>query len=135
MNWITPKIDWNGDTDYYNFGDMNRVENNTGVIKELVAFLQGNFNLDNLKTSRNMISIDFEEDLNRIESNIDTLKNNFYEPLGWEESKTNWKAGDPFSYIDANRLEKNLKLLYELAKGTTENLKYCGTFSCGEEVI
>ncbi|MBU5677917.1 hypothetical protein KQI88_15980 [Alkaliphilus sp. MSJ-5] len=135
MPWLNPKIDWNGDTDYYNFEDMNRVENNTGVIKELIEFLQGNFSLEKLITDRNILSIDFADDLNRIETNIEKLKDNFYKPLNWEPVKTNWKAGDPFSYIDANRLEKNLKLLYDLAKCTTDNLKYCGTFSCGEEVI
>lgn len=134
MDWITPKIDWNGN-DFFNFEDTNRIENNAGVVKDLIAFLEGNFNLEQLKTDRNMISIEFADSLNRIERTIEKLKNEFYAPIGWQECKTNWKAGDSFSYIDANRLEKNLKILYELAKCTTDNLKYCGTFSCGEEVI
>jgi len=134
MNWITPKIDWNGN-DFFNFEDTNRIENNTGIVKDLIVFLEGNFNLEQLKTDRDMINIEFADSLNRIERNIEKLKDNFYKPLNWEPVKTNWKAGDSFSYIDANRLEKNLKLLYDLAKCTTDNLKYCGTFSCGEEVI
>ncbi len=134
MPWLNPKTDWK-ETDFLNFEDMNRVENNTGVVKELIVFLEGNFNLEQLKTDRDMITIEFADSLNRIERNIEKLKNNFYKPLYWEDCKTNWQAGDKFDYTDANRLEKNIKLLYDLAKSTADNIKYCGTFSCGEEVI
>lgn len=31
MEWISPKTNWNSE-DYYNFEDLNRVENNTQIV-------------------------------------------------------------------------------------------------------
>lgn len=128
--FITPKIDWKA-TDYYNFEDLNRVENNTEVVATLVHlyFKQTNIAINKI---RDMRAIEFSDSLNRIEGNIDVLKNNFYTPLQWENPKTNWKAEDSFSYEDANRLEKNLLALFNLVHGTVDNFYYCGAYTCGE---
>ncbi|WP_019534204.1 hypothetical protein [Paenibacillus ginsengihumi] len=130
--WINPKTDWD-DEDYYNFGDLNRVENNSGVIAEILAEYAGRPITITTVTNRDMRQIEFFDSLNRIEGNIKYLADNFYAPVGWETPKLNWRSGQVFDYRDAIRLERNLALLYDLLLKTINNLRYCGTFSAGED--
>lgn len=122
-------------TNYYNFYDLNRVEINTLATKDLIEILIGKFNIDPINIDRDMTSIEFAESLNRIERNINTLKNNFYRPSIWTEPKTYWHYNDPFDFEDANRLENNLLHLFDLAKGNIDKIPYCGMYTCGGELI
>ncbi|OMF54673.1 hypothetical protein BK138_16065 [Paenibacillus rhizosphaerae] len=130
--WIDPKLNWNKD-DYYNFDDLNRVENNTEVVAELVGYFVTLPTL-NFITDRDMSSIDFADSLNRVEGNIDVLGQR-HKPEGWIQNKTDWSANDPFSFSDAVRLESNLALLYSYYKSNLANFNYCGAFTCGEELV
>lgn len=134
MAWIPPRIDWSSQ-DYYNFEDLNRVENNTIAVKDLVEILRGEFSLDDVNVDRDMTSIPFAETLNKIEGNINTLGNKLYKPKGWMDNVLDWKYDKSFSYEDANRLEYNLLLLYSYAKGNIDKIPYCGIINIGEEVI
>lgn len=78
--WITPKLDWTR-TDYYNFEDLNRVENNSEVVTGLVGYFIGLPPLSFL-TERSMKRIEFADSLNRIEGNQDVLRQR-YTPFGW----------------------------------------------------
>lgn len=129
--WIHPKTDWTGE-DYYNFKVLNRVENNTEYLKELLNILGHNIDIDTM-SNRDIKHIEFAESLNRIESNINKLK--IYPILNWIPVKTDWQDNDPFSYKDANRLENNLLHLYYFTQSNVNNFKYCGTYICGEEMI
>ena len=131
--WVEPKTDWTKD-DFYNFEDLDAVEINTEFIAALLSDLGVTVNLSTVK-NRTMYSFEYFDSLNRIESNIKTLADNFYVPTGWITPKTNWQSGHRFDYRDANRLEKNLLLLYTLLMNVFESLKYCGTFTCGEEDV
>lgn len=131
MTWISPKTNWTSQ-DYYNFEDLNRVESNTEYIKELLKLLEYNINLI-IERNRDMTRIEFAESFNRIESNIDLIK--VYRPKSWIDPKLDWIYDTPFSYVDANRLERNLLLLYNYTKGNIDNFRYCGAYICGEEVI
>lgn len=128
---LPAKTDWKA-TDYYNADDLNRVENNTQIVANYLKNLQYNIILQTVKTNRNLTSIEFLSSINRIENNIDTIKNNFLIPVGWQSKKT-WVTGREFDYTDANRYEANLSLLYSMAKIAKDNLIYSGTFSCGTE--
>ncbi|GGA31669.1 hypothetical protein [Psychrobacillus lasiicapitis] len=130
--WITPKLTWSS-TDYYNYDDLNRVENNTKVVAELVGYFIALPSLS-FVVNRDMKQIDFADSLNRIENNQEVLRQRIT-PDGWTSNKLDWKANDSFSYADARRLETNIKLLYEYYKGNAEAIPYCGAFICGEEVI
>jgi hypothetical protein len=132
MSWQEPKTSWNSE-DYYNFEDLNRVENNTKIVAGLVKLFDRIPDLET-NTNRDMSSIEFAESLNRIENNIKILGERRILP-GWISPKMDWEYNQRFSYVDANRLEKNLKLLYEYYKGNSELFKYCGAYTCGEEVI
>lgn len=121
--------------DYYNFDDLNRVENNTIAVKDLVEVLRGEVNLGEINIDRDMKSIPFADVLNRVEGNINILGNKLYKPKGWIQPKLDWRYNQPFSYEDANRLEINLLLLYNYVKGNINKIPYCGMYTCGEEVI
>lgn len=131
MAWIPPKTNWTSQ-DYYNFEDLNRVENNTEYINELLKLLEYNIDLV-IEKDRDVVRIEFAKNFNRIEGNIDLIK--VYRPKNWIAPKLDWKYDTPFSYVDANRLENNLSVLYNYAKGNIDNFKCCGAYICGEEVI
>lgn len=130
---IPVRTNWTSE-DFYNAEDLNRVEANTEFVAEYIKSLQYNVPELVIRTDRDITSIDFISSINRLEQNIEALKNGFITPPGWQSKKV-WTLGMGFDYNDANRLEKNLKLLYKWAQIAKENLIYCGTFSCGEDVI
>lgn len=131
MPWMEPKTDWTPN-DTYNFDDLNRVENNTADVAAFLESIQYKVPPLTVVTNRDKKSIDFISSINRVESNIEALKDAFIIPPGYQGKKT-WAVGMGFDYRDANRLERNLQLLYEWAHLAKENLKYCGTFYCGED--
>ena len=128
------KTDWTP-TDYYNFQDINRVESNTKLISDLVVIFKSESNIGDITADRDMKSIEFADSLNRLENNIKTLINELNTPTGVEEPKTYWSYNMPFSFEDANRLEKNLLILYKYVTGNINNFKYCGMFTCGDEGV
>jgi hypothetical protein len=128
---ITPKRNWTAD-DYYNDDDLNRVEANTQYIAEYLKDMDYLMPKLTIKTDRDMRSIDFISSINRVENNLDEVKNNFITPIGWQNKKI-WSLGKGFDFTDANRLENNLYLLYSLAKIAKENIIYSGTFNCGTD--
>lgn len=132
MKWMPPKTDWNSE-DYYNFEDLDRVENNTQVVAELIKLFDTIPDLE-INTNRDIKSIEFAESLNRIENNIKILGERRILP-GWISPKIDWEYNQRFSYVDANRLERNLELLYKHYKGNSKLFRYCGAYTCGEEVI
>ena len=109
------------------------MESNTQVVVELVKLFNKTPDLE-IEANRDMSSIEFAESLNRIENNIKILGERRILP-GWISPKMDWEHNQKFSYVDANRLEKNLKLLYEYYKGNSSLFQYCGAYTCGEEVI
>lgn len=131
--WIEPKTDWVED-DLYNAEDLNRVENNTSEVVIFLESIQYDIPDITVNTSRNNASIEFLSSINRVESNLETIKNAFVTPPGWLGTKT-WIKTMGFDYQEANRLETNVKLLYELAQLTKDNFRYCGTFYAGEEEV
>lgn len=127
------KTDWTSD-DYYNFDDLNRVEINCDIVADLVSFFRGIvINIETV-TDRDMKSIEFADSLNRIENNIKALAVELNNPSGLIEPKTYWWYNMPFDYTDANRLEHNLKRLYEYVSGNIGYIPYCGMYTCGEVI-
>lgn len=128
------KTDWNVD-DYYNFEDLNKVEIKTRLIRELVEYFKGiEINFET-KENRTINTIEFAESINRLENNIKLLGGILNNPTDFIEPKTYWWYNTPFSYEDANRLEKNLKTLYVYTRGNIFNFRHCGAYTCGAELI
>ncbi len=133
MAWINPVLVWNRE-DTYEAVDLNRVENNTEYISSLLAQYGYTSGISSIIKNRTITSFDDIISINRVESNLDKLKNCFYAPEGWQTRKT-WIANMKFDFTDAYRYENNLNLLFNLANILIDNLKYTGTFASGQEVI
>lgn len=130
--WQTPKTDWTT-FDYYNFSDLNRVENNSEYIATLIGTYGTTPTLTGVKTDRDNTRIEFYDDLNRIEGNIQTLCNTAGTPLVWTTPKTTWVSLDSFNNVDAIRLENNLLQLKNMVENIIAELRYCGAFICGTD--
>lgn len=133
MAWIEPKVDWT-ENDSFEYYDTNRIENNTDELADLIRAIQYDIPALTVVIGRDETSIDFISGINRIENNLKNIKDSFFTPEGYQEAKT-WAVGIGFSYLDAIRLENNLKLLYAFYQIVYSNLIYCGTFYCGETVV
>lgn len=131
-SWIPSKLDWVA-SDYYNFKDLNRVENNTEIVADLISHFGVYPNIATV-IDRDMKHIEFADSLNRIESNQDLLRQR-YTPAGWLDNKLDWKSNGPFDFNVAARLESNLTLLYFYYRGNLDARPYCGMYTCGEGVI
>lgn len=136
MAWITPKTNWTAN-DYYDHAALNRVENN---IQEVAFAMQYYANVNAVisigaNTSRTMESIEFVESLTLIEQMQAYLITRVTPPAGIQRNKATWKAGEKFSYVDANRLEINTKLLYEHYKGNSDLIPRCGMAISGEAIV
>lgn len=130
--WQTPKTDWTRN-DEYNAADLNRVEGNTKCLADLLATVGYPVALAPVKTDRDYKGFEFADSLSRIEANIHALTTGFFAPPGYIPPKT-WTALRPHDWRDANRVESNLKVLYDWIFRTMDGFKYCGTFYCGEGV-
>ncbi len=133
MAWVNPILSWTKESTYEAV-DLNRVENNTEHISNLLAQYGYASGIISIIKNRTIESYDDITSINRVESNINKLKNCFYTPEGWQARKT-WIANMKFDYTDAFRYENNLNMLFNLANTLIDNLKYTGTFSSGQEVI
>lgn len=130
---ISPKTDWTSN-DYYNYADINKVESNIKIVANYLESIGYKIPLEDIVANRDMLSIDFLSSINRVERNLDSIRANMITPPSYEEMKV-WTNKIGFDFNDANRYEKNLLLLYKWAELIKDSFKYCGTFSCGEEVI
>lgn len=131
--WQTAKTNWTAN-DYYNFADLNRVENNTEYLKDYFLTLGYIPSTSTFVSNRTKESLVYYDDMNRIENNIKALKDSSYSPLGWITPVTNWvSVYKKFGYVDANRLEGNLSNLKTMMEGIDAELKICGAFTCGED--
>jgi hypothetical protein len=130
---IAPKLDWTRN-DYYNVEDLVRVEANTQYIAEMLNEMGYKADLQLIKVDWDMHDFPFISRFNKIENNLDALKEGFYLPEGWKNKKT-WIKGMRFSWEDALRYEKNLHLLTEMIDLIKDATVYSGTFNSGQEVI
>lgn len=133
MPWNTTKTNWVS-TDYYNFSDLNRVENNIDYVRTVLIALGYTIPSITTNTGRTNLSYDTIDSINRVESNLNTIKNNFVTPSTWTEGQT-WSLITPFSYTDANRWESNVQALYDLSITIPQSFRYSGTFNLAQEVL
>lgn len=118
--------------DFYSPDELNRIEANTDFIASYLGEAGYPIALEAVKVDRDVTGYEFADSLSRVERNIDALAQGFIEPPGYEQPKA-WQAGMRHSHVDANRLERNLKALYQWAEAVVASFKYCGTFYAGED--
>jgi len=126
------KTDWLP-SDYYNYGDLNRVEQAINVVKDRVITFRGEVvQIDSPVTNRDNTRIEFADSLNRIEQNISRLVLTFPVTYNFQPSKTDWTYNKSFNFSDANRLEKNLYDMYYTIENNISNIPYAGQLYAGE---
>lgn len=131
--WITPKLNWTP-SDYYNFNDLNRVENNTEFIRDYFNDIGFKIPLMTFNKTRDVNWIELISSINRVEQNIEGIKNNSFIPPEYISGKV-WSNANVFNYEDANRYERNLEYFKIWGQRVIDSFIYCGEFYCGEEVI
>ncbi len=111
----------------YNYTDLNRIENNCSVLKELLFEKFGINTKIITKVNWSMEDIPTIEDLDRIRNNIIKLINNMN--LGSECKYIEFS--NTMNYIKANILEKDMYLLKKIVDTYNKKARYCNTFICG----
>lgn len=132
--FLEAKINWSP-TDYYNYEDLNRVESMIETVKPKIEEYRNKTITLLAITNRTKESIEFADSLRRIEQNILFLGNELNTPTGFITPNTNWSYNSPFSYEDANRLEKNLVILDNYVTGNLSARLYCGQYTVGDEGV
>lgn len=132
MAWMTPKTDWNA-TNAINYGDFNRIENNILELQTYLVSIQYAAPTPTAtNTTRTVTSFDYISSINRIENNLDAIRQAFITPAGYLSMRT-WSVGTKFDYNDANRLESNTKSLLDLGMNVYQSFRYSGSFVCGSD--
>lgn len=132
MAWITPKTDWLA-SDFYDFSDLNRVENNIEYVRLRLGVIGYSVPSMTFIKDRTNKSYDLLSSINRIESNIDQLASSFVYPPGWLPLVF-WQPDTKFTEYHANRWESNVSLLKEYSELTEQAWRYAGTFNAGTGV-
>lgn len=130
FTWYTPKTDWTAQ-DKINAEDFNAIEANTETARLFLASIQYAMPSITTVTNRTQTYVDFLASINRIESNLDSIRANFLTPAGYLPMET-WTSGKGFDYADANRLELDLKLIFEYGSLVVDSYRYCGAYTCGD---
>lgn len=130
---MTPKTNWTS-ADYYNADDLNRVENNTDYLR--TALIAIGYTVPSITTNVSRIGSSYDNltSINRVELNLNTIKNSFITPSTWIDGKT-WTETTAFTVDDANRWESNQQALYDLSTVIPQSFRYAGTFASNEEVL
>ncbi|MFJ5713109.1 hypothetical protein [Neobacillus sp. NPDC093127] len=114
MAWITPKTNWKA-TDYINFTDFNRIEDN--ILDAANSLRALGYSIPGFTTVSNRTNKSYDDlaSINRIENNLQLIRANSTTPAGWQDKKT-WIVGMAFTFSDANRIENNTRLLKSIIK-------------------
>lgn len=133
-SWITPVTDWNA-SEYYNFADVNRVDNNTRYLLEYIQTNIGYVLSLDTYTTQDINSMGTSALINLLEHNINAIRTAIgNDPLNWVTLNELWAGGSSFSFTNANNLESDLVAL----KTTLENIylafRRCGSFNCGSKM-
>ena len=128
------KTDWLP-TDYYNFEDLNLVEQATSIVGNTLENFRGVVIPLTTVQNRTISSIEFADSLNRIEENILTLIDTFPNKTIFDSTVIVWAFNMPFDYNDANRFARNLKTMFTYIQSNITNRPYTGQFIVGQEGV
>lgn len=138
MAWQTPVTNRTS-ASYGNYTDANRIEGNSEYIENRInTELGGSLSLS-FKTDWDITDYPVYSQINRIASNIVTLKDALSEPIGWADLKVDWSAwvdvgpGIGFDFQDMNDMENNLLLLDQVIDNILKSIPYCGSIYAGQD--
>jgi hypothetical protein len=117
-------------TDKINFGDFNRIENNIIILRNFVIAASYSIPSITSETGRTKTYIEYLSSINRIEGNLQTIRNNSFTPSGYGGAVT-WISGLGFDFSEANRIENNILSLFLGAGNVFDALIYSGQVNAG----
>jgi hypothetical protein len=117
-------------TDKINFGDFNRIEDNVIILRNLVIATSYSIPSITSETGRTKTYIEYLSSINRIEGNLQTIRNNSFTPLNYGGTVT-WDSGLGFDFSQANRIENNILSLFLGAGNVFDALIYSGQVNAG----
>jgi hypothetical protein len=123
--------DWAA-SDTIGFADFNRIETNVGILADYLTEIQYELPERVDVVGRTQASMEYLSSINRLETNIDGIRQSFVTPVEYPGFKE-WSLGMGFTAGDINRLELDLALLYQYAQLVPPSFKYCGELVCGTE--
>lgn len=104
-NWLS--------SDYFNADDYNRIKSNIEDLLEIALKYYRDFSLYSIDEVT-VNTIPTYATLNAIEDNVELIADNTFRPDDLAAGKHyTAKGGTAWDYADLNRIENNLKLLYE----------------------
>lgn len=130
MAWLAPKLDWLP-TDSINATDFNRIESNLDEVVVYLNSIQYTTPAITSVTNRTQTYVDTLASINRIESNLDSIRLAFLTPPGYGAMET-WTSGKGFDHEDAIRLEQNIQFLMDYGLLVYQSFRYCGAAVCGD---
>ena len=130
MSWLTPNLDWLS-SDSINAADWNRIESNMQEVVTYLNSIQYSIAAITTVTNRTQTYVDTLTSINRIESNLDSIRLSFITPPGYGAKET-WTVGKGFDNLDAIRLENNIKLLMDYGLLVYQSYRRCGAAVCGD---
>ncbi len=132
-SWITPVTNRIASS-YYNYTDVNRVDNNIKYLDEYVNANIGIVGTLTAYTTQDNSNYGTSDLINLLETNINIIKDVLtYDPLSWVTLSESWVGNSAFFYTDANNLEQNLLTLKTNFELIFQSLRFCGTFQVGTD--
>lgn len=133
--WIEPIVDRiaqdirdGNERAYLNYFDLNRIEQDTEFLSDLLDGYGYSQNLTH-KTDWLMSDFPYASQMERVRANIQKLIYAYHSqdvPLPATMQNLDW--------MKLNALENNLKLMKEMIHRMEQSFRYCGTFYSGQEV-
>jgi hypothetical protein len=121
-NWVS--------TDAINFADFNRLEDNIIILRNFIIAISYSIPAITSETGRAKTFLEYLSSINRIESNLQTIRNNSFTPSGYGGSQT-WTLGLGFDNVQANRLENNVLSLFLAGGSVFDSFIYAGQVNAG----
>jgi hypothetical protein len=111
LAWTVPKLNWTAQ-DYFNHADLSKIESNVKAVHDLMESKGILVTIEEGVYSRNIWWVPFKDEFVRVESNLEALRQPFT-PTGWRSRELPWTADQAFSYLELNRWESNLNVLWK----------------------
>lgn len=108
--------------------DLNRIENNTNYLSDLLITLYYYNYIDKYDGTWAIGSVPYTDHIVRIIRNVSKLQEAYFKPSGSPTLPTTLTH-----YDDVNSIEKNLYLLKVMIDDMVSSFRDCGTFNCGED--
>lgn len=115
MSWTEPKINWTSAPNqaFNNDPDYIRIKGNIEYLYSLAEELYAIFNITEMETvGSGTIYYPKSAFFNNIVNNINTIRNNTYNPDGYAYMRSYIGNGVIWNYQDLNIIENNILLLY-----------------------